>query len=149
MRGTARTAEPARLGLTASLVMVAGLLCLASLALVSRAEGAIYMAEGTDFGGAIERANLDGSEDHLIITGTYEFGAVAVDDAHIYWLEGGTYCTPCPDGSIGRANLDGTDADPDFITGIHEPSFGLAVDGEHIYWSHGGIYGFPGTAIGR
>ena len=44
---------------------------------------------------------------------------------------------------IGRANLDGTGANPNFITGATNPD-GLAVDGSHIYWANSGS-----TTIGR
>jgi len=45
-------------------------------------------------------------------------------EAHIYWSTGS---------SIGRANLDGTGVDEDFITGTCG-SFGLAVDDSYLYW---------------
>jgi sugar lactone lactonase YvrE len=44
---------------------------------------------------------------------------------------------------IGRANLDGTGANPNFITSATNPD-GLAVDGSHIYWANSGS-----TTIGR
>ena len=45
-------------------------------------------------------------------------------------------------GTIGRANLDGTGANPNFITGAGNPS-GLAVDGAHLYWANNA----PGGSI--
>lgn len=53
-------------------------------------------------------------------------------DAYIYWTQGF-------EGSIGRASLDGSDPDPDFITGPSVPQ-GLAVDSAHghIYWADAG-----------
>jgi hypothetical protein len=37
-------------------------------------------------------------------------------------------------GTIGRANLDGSDADPDFIADAGNNPLGLAADGSHVYW---------------
>jgi virginiamycin B lyase len=59
---------------------------------------------------------------------------LALDGSHIYW-------TTSSDDSIGRANLDGSDQSPQFISGIEDPC-GVAVDGSFIYW--GGV-----LAIGR
>jgi sugar lactone lactonase YvrE len=55
---------------------------------------------------------------------------VAVDGAHVYWANNLT-------NSIGRANLDGSDVDNDFITGISGPvaPVAIVVDGAHIYWT--------------
>ena len=50
-------------------------------------------------------------------------------DAYIYWAD--------PDSNaIGRANLDGTGANPSFITEADNP-LGVAVDGAHVYWANG------------
>jgi len=49
--------------------------------------------------------------------------------ALVYWTNNG-------DGTIGRANLDGSGADPSFITTGGSP-YGLAVNGKHIFWSGG------------
>ena len=54
--------------------------------------------------------------------------AVAVDSHFIYWAHGN---------AIGRANLDGTQRNPDFIPswlGVRAPN-GVAVDSKFIYWS--------------
>jgi hypothetical protein len=51
---------------------------------------------------------------------------VAVDGQFVYWATDA--------GTIGRANLDGSSSDPNFITGLGEPS-GVAVDSGHIYWT--------------
>jgi hypothetical protein len=61
---------------------------------------------------------------------------VAVDSTHVYWTE-------LLHQSIGRANLDGTGADDDFIDGPDNPT-GIAVDAGHLYWSN-----FVSNAIGR
>ena len=87
---------------------------------------------------------------------------MAVDGAHVYWVSKYSDSAPGPPdlaspgtGAIGRANLDGTGVDPNFISGISLPAGGVAVDGSHLYWTsyaqfllvlyHGPI---PGT-IGR
>src|SRR3954451_6546364 len=54
---------------------------------------------------------------------------VAIDRGHVYWTS-----YELPD-AIGRANLDGTGAEPAFITGAADP-VGLAVDGAHVYWTN-------------
>jgi uncharacterized protein YjbI with pentapeptide repeats len=54
---------------------------------------------------------------------------LAVDYQHIYW-------TNLNAGTIGRANLDGSNVNPNFITGANtNNSWGVAVDDEHIYWA--------------
>lgn len=53
-------------------------------------------------------------------------------EALVYWVNNG-------DGTIGRANLNGTAADPSFIVvaGSLQPTYGVAVSDEHIYWASG------------
>jgi hypothetical protein len=80
---------------------------------------------------AIARANLDGTGvDLRFIRGVDDPTGVAVDANHVYWsdlhiLIAGT--DPTGTGTIGRANLDGTGADQNFITGATIPE-GVAVD---------------------
>lgn len=69
-------------------------------------------------------------------------GGAAAAGAAVYWsnfdgqfVEGG--------GSIGRANLDGSDVTDRFITGASNP-LGLAVDGTDLYWANN-----LDTTIGR
>ena len=90
---------------------------------------------------SIARANLDGSAVNLnLISGatapiTSKIG-VAVDGQHLYWAnftsEGGKNGT-----TIGRANLDGSGVNQNFIAGASEP-YGVAVDGQHVYWTNRG-----------
>ena len=64
---------------------------------------------------------------------------MAVDGTHVYWANNAS-------GTIGRANLDGSNPNQSFITGANAP-IGVAVDGAHVYWTN-----FPqsaGTGIGR
>ena len=57
---------------------------------------------------------------------TFPMG-VAVDSAHVYWTE-------FTNRSIGRANLDGTGVNPNFITGA--PIAAVAVAAQHHWvWS--------------
>ena len=78
----------------------------------------------------IARANVNGSgvDRSFIRLGGPTCG-VAVDGSHIYW-------TDSNHDAIGRANLDGSAADPTFISGVLPYNCGLAVDGAHIYWSN-------------
>jgi uncharacterized protein YjbI with pentapeptide repeats len=85
----------------------------------------IYWADES----GIARANLDGSDvtEGFIPTGpglVLPIG-VAVDGQHLYWSDFAS-------GTIGRANLDGSDAN-NIITGLSNPA-GVAVDALHIYW---------------
>jgi hypothetical protein len=65
---------------------------------------------------------------------------VAVDSEYVYWTN-----TGCSDefgplketGTIGRAKLDGTEVEPEFITGASNPQ-GIAVNSEYIYWANSG-----------
>jgi hypothetical protein len=54
---------------------------------------------------------------------------VAVDGSHVYWR---TFSR-----NIGRVNLDGSEPDQSFITGLDRPC-GVAVDGSHIFWTEEG-----------
>lgn len=69
--------------------------------------------------------------------------AVAAGPApHIYWPN-------ITASSIGRANLDGTGANPSFV-GIGTLAFAVAVDGQHIYWATPGAIGranLDGTGV--
>ncbi len=88
-------------------------------------------------GGAIGRANLDGSGVNprfIPLTGS-PLG-VAVGGGHVYWTLEASH-------SIARANLDGSGVQPSFITGASNPS-GLAADGRHLYWASS-----FGNTIGR
>jgi hypothetical protein len=114
--------------------------------------GHIYWAEALggevgdpDEGGAIGRANRDGSAVNARFIPPPNGGGcgVAIAGRHIYWSNGLT---------IGRARLDGTGADGEFIRGLGIPhgwSCGIAVAGKYIYWGHAGESLKPIATIGR
>ncbi len=89
---------------------------------------------------AIARANLDGTganQSFIPVRGA----GVAVDGSHIYWAEPRA-------GTIGRAKLDGTSVEPNFITGANNPQ-GVAVDGSYIYWTNAASGANGAGTIGR
>jgi len=101
--------------------------------------------------GEVARARRDGTgvdQSFITTTSPYVPLCVAVDGAHVYWtsvvLSGGVG----PKIVIGRANLDGTDVQESFISGISASC--LVADGAHIYWDSGGGIGranVDGTGI--
>jgi virginiamycin B lyase len=78
--------------------------------------------------------------------GSFEFCGLAVDQTHLFWGGFGD--------RIGRVNLDGSDPDPSFISGVERPC-GIAVDPSHVYWSAQwgpegiGVANLDGTALDR
>jgi hypothetical protein len=60
-------------------------------------------------------------------------GGQAVVSPHVYWTSHGS--GRVPPGTIGRANLDGTGVDQNFISDPTTP-LGLAVDSSHVYWAN-------------
>ncbi|MBN1376445.1 MAG: hypothetical protein JXA01_09850 [Dehalococcoidia bacterium] len=90
--------------------------------------GKIYWANHL-LSGNISRANLDGTEREVILTGLNSPVEIEIDTdgSKIYWTEENG-------GKIGRANLDGSDP-CDLVTGLSAPE-GLALDvaGGKIYW---------------
>jgi virginiamycin B lyase len=99
----------------------------------------------------IGRAKLDGSAvNQNLIAGLNVSYGVAVDGKHIYWGEqphttsNGTISA---NGTIGRANLDGSGVDRNFITAEVSPG-GIAVHGKHIYWGDERLTD-PNSTIGR
>jgi hypothetical protein len=84
----------------------------------------------TSFGnGAVGRANLDGTavDQNFIAVGNGLPSGVAVDSAHIYWTSENTNADDPAGSAIGRANLDGSGANPALITGAINPG-AVAVD---------------------
>lgn len=94
----------------------------------------IYWTDLQD--GSIGRATLDGTKLAPIPIGDGACG-VAADNEHVFWS---TLAE-----SIGRANLDGSMASSEFITGLARPC-GVALEGGRIYWAEEG--GGPPGRIG-
>ena len=94
---------------------------------VDEGGGQIYW---TDAGmGRIQRANLDGTNVEILLTGLHDPSSLALDVAEgwIYWTDAGT-------GRIQRANLDGTNVET-LLTGLEQPgNIALDVEGGQIYW---------------
>ncbi|HEY6653464.1 MAG TPA: hypothetical protein VI028_05015 [Solirubrobacterales bacterium] len=113
-------------------------LCAASALLIAAPEAQgnfVYWTSGSPNSG-IARAKLNGTAlNPAFITGLNSPHGVATDSKFIYWTQG-----DATTGSIGRANLDGTDANPDFIphsAGVSDPS-GIALTPNAVYWQNGG-----------
>jgi hypothetical protein len=123
-----------------------------------------------DRGGAIGRANRDGSgvNANFIPTPRHHGCGVAIAGGQIYWTStacwlsprpraGNCWWSPSSPAAIGRANVDGTGADDQFIPGLaipRSPAFqtadpcGIAVAGKYIYWTNAAESGKP-VPIGR
>ena len=71
---------------------------------------------GTGEGGSVELEFLSASAI-----------GVAVDGSHLYWANPSR-------GSIGRAPIDGSGVEEDFVSGLFRPRW-VAVDGEYLYWT--------------
>jgi hypothetical protein len=110
-----------------ALITVAGVLGLGAFE-AAAAQAYVYWAENT--GGEIARADNDGSaiNDSFIAASTP--GPIAVDSTHVYWGNAG----------IGRANLNGTDAEPSWIPDPGGTVTSIATDGTYIYWTDGTDY---------
>jgi hypothetical protein len=109
--------------------MLTGLLTL-GLALAARAEALIYFPSN----GKILRAANNGAGAHPFISGTQEVFGLATNDTHIFWIHGPGDFTQH---HIGRARLDGTQVNQQFIpnAGIH--GSGIAVNATHVFWGAG------------
>ena len=100
------------------------------------AQDAAYGPPGVTQIAAIGRANLDGTAvERSFIPVPWWNGipprGIAVDAAHIYWLNPPRTVPP----AIARANLDGTAVDERFIDDDRNWPVEVAVDAEHIYWA--------------
>jgi hypothetical protein len=89
---------------------------------------------------SIARSNLDGSEENpsLLLT---DAKGVTTDATHLYW-------TNPAKGTIGRAELDGKEPEPEFITAAGKPQY-VAVDAGHVYWTDAEHAGKGEGTIGR
>ena len=118
--------------LSLSLALVASLAGL----FAAQAGAAVYWTDN----GAIGRMNLDGTNPSPgLVPRTAFVGAgcgLAVDGSHIYWADRFG-------DAIGRADLEGNNLEPAFITGADEPC-GVALRDGYIYWAN-----YGGDSIGR
>jgi hypothetical protein len=117
-----------RRGLVGSLIAVGAFVAL--LALVPAAEAFVYW--GNNAGGTIGRAELQGGgveQNFIPLPGGSQPCGVVVDGDHIFWADGVS--------RIGRAKIDGTDVDPNFITGADFPC-GPSINAASrtIYWAN-------------
>lgn len=96
--------------------------------------------EGQTADPIIGRTNLDGGEATTLPDGFLAHsgaGIGAVDAEHVYWVS---------NSGIGRAKLDGSDPEPEYLTGIGQVG-GIAVYAGYLYWT---VYqGGGGEDIGR
>jgi virginiamycin B lyase len=78
--------------------------------------------------GTIARANLDGTAvNQSLVSAPDNPCGIALDGGHVYWGD--------PDRiTVGRANLNGSIPQPDFISSTS--ACGVAVDGALIYWAN-------------
>jgi virginiamycin B lyase len=89
--------------------------------------------------GAIQEFNLDGSDEQTFSNDDSDAVALAVNDDYIYWADyDDRDGSDSGYGTIGRMKLDGTDVEPDFITGAFAPD-AVAVDGNDVYWVNTGV----------
>ncbi len=89
----------------------------------NHANGSMQLADTLD--GRVEINEPKVWIDQALVPGVGQPCGVAVDAAHLYWADTA--------GAIGRANLDGSAPERDFIDAAKWPC-GVAVDGAYVYW---------------
>jgi adhesin/invasin len=95
--------------------------------------GPVYIADPAGVGVAPPDLSGSGTLEYLPDEITH---AVAVDPPYVYWLAVPTANEGNTTGMIGRANLDGSDVDPDFISPAGGGYDALAVDSSGVYWTN-------------
>lgn len=107
-------------------------LLLLGVAVAPQAHGFVYWVNGNPSGqGSIGRAGLDGSPasvDQSLVAGSGDPCGITVNATHVFWANSLA-------DTISRAELDGENPIPNFITGADEPC-GVAVDETHVYWAN-------------
>ncbi len=96
--------------------------------------------------GTIERANLDGSDVEVLVTGLSGPRYVMLDLGHgkMYWTDGRLSFDQPFISKIQRANLDGSDAE-ELVSGFFgHNGLALDVEGGKMYWTWTGIDFFAG-----
>ncbi len=100
----------------------------------------LYVAVTGD--GTIRRFPIDGGliDRSFSIPGLGNLRGIAVDSRYIYWTDGSDYY-------VGRANLDGTGAQANWLNvgSSYGTTWGLAVTGSSVYW----ITRRNGGSVGR
>ena len=94
--------------------------------------GHLYWA--SSFGGTINEADLDGSNQQTLVSGANGPTGLAVGSSHIYWTVQFDSATTL--GIIVEANLDSSNPHT-IVTGQSDP-YGVAVYGSHLYWASAG-----------
>jgi hypothetical protein len=103
---------------------------------VAGAQAYVYWSAGALSPPSIARAANDGSavNEHFLSSGFYTPGPIAVDGSHIYW---GNTNSQTGTVEIGRANLDGSDADLSWIPNLDGSTSAITIDGGYLYWIDG------------
>ena len=106
-------------------------------AIAARADAFVYWSGNPRAGeGFVGRAPLTGGSPSFLLSNLFGAQGIAVDSNFLYWANGPNF--------IGRANLNGTNPNGNFIGFIGTPT-ALAVDSTHgfIYWvdQHAGTIG--------
>jgi hypothetical protein len=110
-----------------------------SLALAARADALIYFPNND----RILRAALNGAGAHPFISGADHPCGLAANSTHIFWVNRGNP-NAVTTSHIGRARLDGTQVNQQFIPNVGTEACGVAVNGTHIFWGTG-----TETSVGR
>ena len=103
------------------------------------AGGKMYWTEASPADFMIQRANLDGTDVELLITGLTSPSGIELDVAggNMYWTDIGT-------GKIQRANLDGSGVEDLLTLGVVFTPVDIALDlaGNKIYWTESTLADF-------
>lgn len=112
---------------------------------VALAAGSVYWATPE----AIVRRQFEGENLYpaAVVPHLSDACGLTTDGSHLFWGNYGHPPSAPGQGSIGRANLDGSEANSAFIAGLERPC-GLATDGQRLYWLERGYFQ-SGTSIGR
>ncbi len=110
---------------------LASILALAALGAVAPAANAFVYWASPATPGSIGRANNDGTNPQPnFITGLRGPRNIAVNSNFIYWTSPNTH-------RIGRANLDGSSVNQDFMTFSSDAvPWGIAVNSSNIFWTN-------------
>ncbi len=118
----------------ARLISSLGIALVMLLVAPNAADAYVYwvLSDSTVPSGNVSRANTNGSGVVNNLATSAEGGFIAVYGNYLYYKSSDT--------TIGRATVDGADANPNFITGLTSDPRGIAVNGSYIYWAQYGHY---------